>query len=158
MTLLTEVIEDTPNGYAGQLWSSYPHAMDTRIAEETILPGRLITTVGKTLDKGVLLPTTSAGVTTVGATGISHFNTAKSEVTSDYADREPLTRITQGRVWVDVEDAVSDGDGVFVRFQAGILGAFRSDTDTGDAVQLPGAVYRSDTAGAGLAVVEINSP
>lgn len=159
MTLLTEVIEDTPLGYEGQLWPTYGSDKDTRIAEEVIPPGRLITSVGATIDLGVLLPTTAAGVTTAGAVGISMFNTAKSEETSDYAENEPLTRIVKGRVYVLAEDVVDDGAPVYVRFQGGTLGRFRSDSDSGDAALLPGACFRGTTAAADeLVVVEIDNP
>jgi hypothetical protein len=159
MTLLTEVIADTPDGYDGQLWPTFPSAKDTRIAEEVISPGRLVTGVGATIDGGVLLPTTSAGVTTAGSVGVAMFNTAKSEVTSDYAANEPLTRVTQGRLWVRAEDAVTDGADVFVRFQSGTLGRFRSDIDGGNAVALPSAKFRSSTTAADeLAVIELNLP
>jgi len=154
MTLLTEVIADTPAGLPGLSWPTYPSAKDTRIAEEAIPAGRAITSVGATIERGVLLPTTAAGITTLGAAGISMLDVAKSEVSADYEESEPLTRIVKGRVWVAVEDAVTDGGAVFVRFASGTLGAFRSDNAAGDAAQMPGAVYRSSTSGAGLAVVE----
>jgi hypothetical protein len=159
VTLLTEVIEDTPDGYEGQLWPTYPSAKDTRIAEEIISPGRCVTGVGATNEKGVNLPTTSAGVTTAGLVGVSMFNTAKSEATSDYAENEPLTLVIQGRIWVRAEDVVSDGGDVYVRFQDGDLGRFRSDTDGGDAAQLPSAKFRGSTSAVDeLVVVELNLP
>lgn len=159
MTLLTEVIEDTPDGYEGQLWPTFPSAKDTRIAEEAILPGRCVTGVGATIDRGVLLPTTALGVTTAGLVGVSMLNPYKSEVSSEYAEKEPLTRVTQGRLWVSSEDIITEGGDVYVRFQGGTLGAFRSDSDSGDAALLPGAKARSSTTATNeLFVLELNLP
>jgi len=72
-----------------------------------------------------------------------------------------LSVLRQGVVWVNVEDAVTQGAAVYFRHNAPgseTLGAFRSDTDGGDATLLPGAVFRTSTAAAGLAQVAINLP
>lgn len=78
-----------------------------------------------------------------------------------YAVDDQVVYLRKGRVWVNVEAAVTQDGAVFVRFAAGTftqLGAFRGDADTATAVALPGATYLTSTAGAGLAVVEINIP
>jgi len=70
-----------------------------------------------------------------------------------------LSVMRQGVVWVNVEDAVAIGGVPHVRVGgAGTIGAFRSDVDGGDAIALTGAVFRSSTAGAGLAMVALNRP
>lgn len=159
MTLLTETIEDTPDGYEGQLWMTWPHAVDTVLAEETIPPGRLVSSHSATGDNGVLLPASADDVTNGCKQGIAMFRVAKSEVSSNYVVAEPLSRITQGRVWVLAENVVTDGGSVYVRFQNGDLGRFRSDTAAGDAALLAGACFRGSTSGADeLVVVEINRP
>ena len=38
------------------------------------------------------------------------------------------------------------------------LGGFRSDADGGDAIQISGAVWRTSTSSAGLAVIRLNRP
>jgi hypothetical protein len=78
------------------------------------------------------------------------------------ADGEPASLVRKGRVWVSVEEAVTPGDDVFFRHTAGgggtELGVFRTDADTASADQVAGASWLSTTAGAGIALLEINIP
>ena len=79
-----------------------------------------------------------------------------------YEINDQVTYLRRGRVWVTVEDGVTGGAAVFVRFTVEApdlqLGTFRSDADTDKAVALPGAVYRTSASAGGLAMVEINLP
>lgn len=75
---------------------------------------------------------------------------------------EEATVLRRGRVWVVVEEAISIGDDVFFRHTAGgggtEIGAFRTDADTATADQVTQAEWLSETAGAGVALLEINLP
>ena len=84
---------------------------------------------------------------------------------------DPLYQVTdavpvmkKGRVAVEVEEAIADGDGVFVRVAVGTaatLGAFRNDADTATAVEVEGAKWVSESItvdGVLVAVLEINLP
>jgi len=76
-------------------------------------------------------------------------------------DGEPASLVRRGRVWVVVEEAVTPGDDVYFRHTAPgteELGAFRTDADTANADQVVGASWLSTTAGAGIALLEINIP
>lgn len=79
-----------------------------------------------------------------------------------YQAGETIGAISQGRVWVKVEEIVAIGDPVFVRHASGaggtVLGSFRKSADTATATQLTGAIYLTAAAAAGLALVEINLP
>lgn len=78
-----------------------------------------------------------------------------------YAIGDTVKIATDGVVWVAAEDAVAAGALPYVRFAtpgATGLGSFRSDVDTSNAVALPNAIFRTETAGAGLAQVKITSP
>lgn len=69
--------------------------------------------------------------------------------------------ISRGGVWVVVEEAVVPGDGVFVRCVVTggeQYGAFRTDADGTDAVEITNARWISSTAGAGLALLDLNMP
>lgn len=70
--------------------------------------------------------------------------------------------IRKGRVVVVVEEAVTPGDAVFVRHTAAgaeVKGAFRTDADGGDAVDISTkARWESTTTGAGLAILDLNLP
>ena len=65
----------------------------------------------------------------------------------------------RGKIYVQVEDAVSKGSVAFVRVAAGpggtIIGDFRSDADGGSARELTHATYRTSAAAGGFAVLEI---
>lgn len=72
---------------------------------------------------------------------------------ADYVDGEMVPVLRKGQLWVYTEEAVSDGDPVFVRISAGAggsaLGAFRNDADGGSCVQVVGALFiQNSSAGA----------
>lgn len=76
-----------------------------------------------------------------------------------YAPQSSMNVLREGRIYVLVEDAVVKGGAAFVRFVAGAgeqLGAFRSDADSGDAVALPGASFKTSADAGGLAVLQVN--
>jgi len=78
-----------------------------------------------------------------------------------YPHQSAMSICRKGRVYVEVEDAVAVGGKVYVRFTAGATeqqGAMRSDTDSGDAVALPYARFKTSAAAGGIAIVEINQP
>jgi hypothetical protein len=68
--------------------------------------------------------------------------------------------LEEGVVYVKVEEAVVDGDPVFVRYASGAggtqLGSFRKSADTATAGAVKGAIYRSSAAIGGFAVVEFS--
>lgn len=74
-------------------------------------------------------------------------------------DDEQASARRKGRIWVTVEDAVSKGDNVFVRYATGAggsqKGAFRSDADTSTAAQLTGAQFFTDAGAGELVQVEL---
>ena len=76
---------------------------------------------------------------------------------------ETASLVRKGRVWVVVEEAIAVGDAVFFRHTAGgggsNLGAFRNDADTASADEITaGAAWVVGSAGAGVALLEINLP
>lgn len=68
----------------------------------------------------------------------------------------------QGRVWVQVEEAVTPASDVYCRYTTSggntQKGAFRTDADTAKAFQVTQARFLSTTGGAGIALLEINLP
>ena len=80
-------------------------------------------------------------------------------VTLGWAIDEAVRVLRQGRMWVDVEDAVTAGADVFVRHTAEAppldqLGVCRSDVSGGNAAALPGATFHTSTTGVGIAVID----
>lgn len=75
---------------------------------------------------------------------------------------EPGDILRKGRIWVEVEEAVSVEDDVYVRHADGgggtVEGQFRTDADTATAFQVTSAAWVSETSGAGLAILELNLP
>jgi len=79
-----------------------------------------------------------------------------------YEANDPMCLLTNGAVWVPVEESVDVDGAVYCRHTASgentVLGKFRSDSDTNTAAQVPGARYVKMNADADLALVEINLP
>jgi hypothetical protein len=79
--------------------------------------------------------------------------------TSEYLPKSAISIVEQGKIYVEVEDDVSPGDPVFVRFASGAggdkLGAFRKDADTSTAVALENAEFVTSTTTNGIAVIHI---
>ena len=92
--------------------------------------------------------------------GIAIYNAGREPHTSaaEYADESVVSILRKGRIWVEVEDAVAVGGGVFCRHVAAgaeVLGAFRSDADGSDASQVAHAVFLTAASASGLALVEL---
>jgi hypothetical protein len=79
-----------------------------------------------------------------------------------YESGDPVVLLRRGLVWVEVEGAVTEDGDVYCRHTANggntVLGKFRADADTTNAALVPSAKFRSTTAGAGLALIELNLP
>jgi hypothetical protein len=106
---------------------------------------------------------TNAALGDVGyrALGISVYDATREP--GAYAQYDDLPICRRGTIWVTAENAVNDGDDVYVRFISGgaseVYGALRSDSDAGDAVRLEGARFASTTTTTGqIARVELNLP
>lgn len=147
-------------GEVGLIAESFgPWAMESKVSQAEVFVGRLVSLGAG--DDEVAAPAASGDVTAtaVGVTArrLSRVSQAGAADPS-FPAGESLPVLRKGKIYVEVEDAVTKGGACFVNFQNGNEGQFRSDAAAGDAVALPGAVYRT-AAGAGeLAVVEINLP
>lgn len=104
---------------------------------------------------------TALGFTVHTQAVVQNLTSTGSNGSDGYALGEAMSVLRKGRIYVQVEDAVTAGNDVYVRYVAGAgetLGACRSDADTSDAAVLPGAKYRTSAAASGIAIVEINLP
>jgi len=93
------------------------------------------------------------------AAGIVTFSPSRSSLTISAGEVASL--LSQGRAWVNSEDAVAEGGPVYVRMTAGdgeYVGALRGAPDSTDCALLQGARWATTTAAAGLALVELNLP
>ena len=129
----------------------------SRAANDAIPAGRLVVRQAEGKCK---LPVATGEITGGTALGVAMYDALRAA--APYAINDMVPVIHGGRVWVKVEEAVTEGGAVFVRFASGAggtgLGAFRASADTATAVALPGAVYRSSASANGLAIVELNLP
>jgi hypothetical protein len=80
-----------------------------------------------------------------------------------YASGAPVGCLIRGRIWVTAETVVTNGDPVYMRFLGNgttkFAGSFRNDDDSGTAVLVDGAVWRTVTSATGsLAIIETNQP
>lgn len=131
-------------------------------AVAAIKPGHLGVWKATNPDNVVVLPVLTTDVTAGTAWGVAILDTSRETnaagTGADYLDEEAVPLMRKGRIWVVSEDAVDTvGLPAFVRFTDGVLGSFRTDADTADAVALPGATFRSTTSGVNqLVILELN--
>lgn len=119
-------------------------------------------------DDKASVPILAADITTLGnGLGITVFTQANEQQYQTaggvgYALADCMSVMRKGRIYVEVEDAVTAGAQCYVRYASGAggstLGAFRSDADTASAAALSNAYFRTNTAAGGIAIVEINLP
>jgi hypothetical protein len=128
----------------------------TRVVEDAagIPPG--VAVVKGTSDAQVKVPTATGQVTGGTLIGVTVYLAMRSPGVYERYAQVPVMR--KGRIWVQVEEAVVEGDAVFVRFAAGTgtqLGAFRKTADTATAVALPGARFLTSASASGFAQVDL---
>lgn len=117
--------------------------------------------VGET-DEEARAPAATGEVTGGAFLGVAIADTTLEQAATavGYSSGDTMRLLRAGRLWVLTEEAIATiGLPAFVRFASGgggtILGSFRTSADTATAVALPGATFRTTTAGAGLVVVEL---
>jgi hypothetical protein len=134
----------------------------SRVAETDLPAGRVVTK--GTDEKEAKLPAAAADITGKDVLGITVFDASREPhtATDEYEATDVIPVLRRGRIWMVAEDAVTEGDDVYVRHVAAgaeELGRVRSDADGTDAAILPGSTFRTSTSGADqLVVVEINLP
>lgn len=99
-----------------------------------------------------------------GGVALHTHNVEQSNPTSGnvgYPYSSMINLLSKGRVYVQVEEAVTAGDAVYVRYAVGTgskIGAFRKSEDSSTAGLLPSSRYITSADANGFAVVEINLP
>lgn len=162
MTQLSTPTIGQERGFAGQLADAQnPKDVLTSLAvAAAVVIGNLVVTDAPNGDDAARLPASALDITNL-VKGIAlHAHSQENTIAASpsWPINAAFPTLTNGRVYVAVEDAVDAGQPVFARFQGGNEGGFRSDVDGANAVQVPKAVFRSTTTGAGIAVVELNLP
>lgn len=153
ISLLEDVAIGSSGSHAGSMFQEL-----ARLADADVDHG-LFVCVGSD-DNHAAVPTSAAEVLT--CLGLVRNNVALADQGAGgekYAAEDSLPIVYEGLMFVTSEDAVVQGEQVFVRFATGtgtVLGSVRSDDDTATAAALPGA--RFATSGTGLVKVRINLP
>lgn len=110
------------------------------------------------------LPNAAADITGGAGAGIAlHTHalvTNPNTTVSGYAQKDIMSVLRQGEVWVQPEQAVAVGDPIYVRYKAGSggsqLGAIRKDADSTTAAQVPnGSKFLTSCSANGFAVALI---
>lgn len=116
-------------------------------------------------DRSVKLPAASGDLAQNKIRGIAIYLALREPYltdTNEYHQYDTVNYVTRGDVYGIVEGAVSAGGQVFARITASggntQLGAFRADADTGNAVAVPNASFKSTTTGAGVARIGLLTP
>lgn len=150
---------DMDRGLNGQLAdgiSSHKDILTSKAASVALVIGRLCVVDQANGQDAAKMPTAALDITNLKKGVVLRAESQESTLGADvdWAVGSAVPTITKGRVYVEVEDAVTEGDKVFARHTGGDEGKFRSDNT--NATEVVGAVYRTSTTGAGIAVVELN--
>lgn len=144
-------------GIAGMLYDLRAHEVITRINDDgTDIPFGVA--VARKADGTIKLPTLTGDL----ILGVAVFDQSRENraLASDaaIADGSPMNVLRKGVVWVEVEDACTEGGVVYVRHAgSGDKGAFKGSDDSTNASLLAGARWLSTQASAGgLALLEID--
>lgn len=154
---------NTDAAYAGQLGDVGPHDIGSGTDLSETVPFGLAVVQG-TKDGEVHLPASSGDVTGkfLGVSVAQQVNENLVGTGGSYLQNKPLSYLKKGRIWVKVEETVTNASPVFVRFASGgggsQLGSFRASADTATAVQLPTAKYLTGAAAGFFALLDLNFP
>lgn len=149
---------DQPIAIAGQAADTGAMDVISRISEETTaFPYGKAVVRGTDPDTQALLPTGAATLLGVAM----HSHAAENDLTAAVSieDERVFNVLHDGRIYVQVEEAVTPASTVFVRVSAGGLGlgSFRaSDPGASAALAATGARYLTSAGINGLAVLEID--
>jgi hypothetical protein len=150
--------------------TAFTLVVGTNLSNTTILSNAQDIAFGKFVcqsdqaDNVARLPMQATDITGLAGLGVVlHSHDAEEDDVSPVgvAFGKTMSILRKGRCYVQVEDAVSKGGKVYVRFTASgsyVVGSFRSDTDSGKAAQLPNARYKTSATAGQLAEVELNLP
>lgn len=108
-------------------------------------------------EKAVRLPRQATDVTGGLHLGVVLEDRAREDNSATFRANTMLPVLIEGRVYVEVEQAVSKGDPVYVRYAAGGdgVGSFGNTSGTSERALLARAVYRTSAASGEIAVVEL---
>lgn len=141
--------------FEGMIGQSTPHKIVSAVNEGTTLEYGLAATYGTNPDEQVK----SLSAITEKISGVLvHEHREEGEL----LDKEGVSLMRQGEIWVKTEEAVVPGDAVFVRAVAvdpERAGAFRKTADGTDTIDLSAHARWESSAGVGeLALLSINLP
>lgn len=131
--------------------------------DSSVIPFGRFVTVDVNYEGRACLPTAATDITNAGSNaGITvRNNTVENDAGAGYAIYDEMEVVTQGVIYVLLEDTVTTASSVYVRFVAGAgeeLGRFRGDADTADAAILPNARFLDGGVAGELVRLEINMP
>lgn len=129
-------------------------------AAEGAIPFGRFCVLGTDKEKQVKLPALAADITSLKSKrGVAlQVHTKENRQNGNaptYLDKETVSVLTKGPVHVKVEDAVDPTDDVFVNWQNGDEGLFRSDIGGADAAQLANARWLEGAEAGGFALLEL---
>ena len=164
MTIQTSFSVDHVIAYPGMIADQIDKTVISKVTTVQVPFGSFVTRGAAGAVESCALPVATADVTARPWGVAVKDQTHRGTNNLDNEVNDVVAILRKGRVWVTVEGAVTAQSAAFVRFAAGgggsILGLFRADADTATAVSpLNGACqFLTSTAGAGLALLEINLP
>jgi len=130
------------------------------LAAEGAIPFGRAVAKGTVKEKQSKLPAAALDITDIkrfrGVALQSHANeNPQNGLSPRYLDTNTVSILTRGTVYVKVEDAVDTDSGVFINFQNGDEGLFRSDAGGGDAAELADARWLEGAGAGEFALLEL---
>lgn len=170
MSQLSYAINIPAFSYPGQLANLVNHKIQTALAVAAPLPyGLLIvrdTGNSSGVDQAGKLPAASGDVVAGNILGISVADQARAQdpsvASAQYPVNSAVPCLRDGEIVVapEADVTVAAGDKVYARITANgagklQLGALRNDADGGDAILVPGAVFKSAGTGGAFVIMSI---
>jgi hypothetical protein len=155
----TTISAAPPTARAGLLYGKQQRVL-TKWCAAAVSGGQFVTRDAS--DVKAKVPTSSAEV--LAGLGFVIFDAAKATgdgATVDYEAGSNVPVLNQGPIWASCEEAVTQGQTVYVRHTANggntVLGKVRNDGDSNTCEILVGAYFAATTTGAGPALVFLDS-
>jgi len=148
-----------PESVAGLVFGLNPTTVISRAAEAAIEFGRAVVQ-GTDKETQAIQPSATGQVLLGVSIAVQKSRDIAAGTSANYAATESVGIVTEGQIYVEVDQTVSPGDAVFFRHTgaAADIGKFRLDADTAKADQITNARWIKGAAAGGIAVLEISLP
>ncbi len=147
---------DHPAAFIGQKVDLGIYNTISKAAEGSAIPFGLAMVRGTDPDQ-CQLPS-AAGEDFIGVSQYTSAGLVDADDVHQYEEYREVNILDFGLIWVSPEQSVNPGDKVFYRHTAPgveVVGAFRSDSDDGNATEVQGATWETVSGAGGLGIIRL---